>query len=269
MKILKYLLITSILIVQFSCSPEESEPSKISRFKSFGFEGISDKYTFSEADTTILIPFKFNDDQIFDFNVELNVEANSSATEDVDFALGSHSIPVQTLVKGGAIEFIIGTDVYLESDEKVYLTLSSDNLSGLPVSKTIEITIQNVGGCPEYVHADYIGTYTVVSDEWQDWSVGTELSVENAGANTLSFKYNCGANALPILLKVDPSSFGISGSKQEYCSYSLPPLTVFFGDVVEASSQVNTCTKELNVTIAHSDANGTNYGSGAIVLKKK
>lgn len=269
MKILKYIFLASILIIQFSCSVEEAEPSTISRFKSFGFEGIADKYTFLEADTSIQIPFSFNDDQIFDFTVELTVGANSTATEDVDFALGSHTIPVQTLEKSGVIDFIIGTDVFLESDETVYLTLSSDNLSGLPVTKTIEITIKNVGGCPEYVQNEFVGTYTVESDEWADWTPGTELEVENVGPNSLSFKYNCGANALPIILNIDPSSFEISGDKQEYCSYELPPLTKFFGDVNESSSIVNTCDKTLTISIAHSDANGNAYGSGIIVLKKK
>ncbi|MBK8888511.1 MAG: hypothetical protein IPN46_19075 [Saprospiraceae bacterium] len=69
------------------------------------------------------------------------------------------------------------------------------------------------------------------------------------------------------MLKVDPSTFGISGEKQAYCSHNLLPTATLV--MCEASSLVNTCTKELNVTITHSDANGTNYGPGAIVLKKK
>lgn len=258
----------ALLLGQISCSEEEAEASKIFQLEPFGFN-VSEKIEVLEADTLIEIPFTFSDAQIFEFNVNLTVESNSTATEDVDFALGSHSIAVKTLEKGGVIEFYVGSDVYLEGDEKVFLTLSSDNSSGLPSTKTIEITIKNVGGCPEYVHNDYVGTYIVVSDEWADWAAGTEIEVENVGANVLSFKYNCGANALPIILNINPATFEISGSKQEYCSYELPPLTKFFGDIVEASSIVNTCEKALIVTIAHSDANGSAYGSGAIVLKKK
>ncbi len=268
MKLLSYIFLFVFLLGQISCSPEEAEVSKISQLEPFGFN-VVDKIEIAEADTTIKIPFTFSDAQIFDFNVILTVGSNSTATEDVDFALGSHSIAIRPLDKAGEIELIVGSDVYLEDDEIVYLTLSSDNVSGYPSSKTIEITIKNVGGCPEYVHNEFVGTYTVESDEWADWAAGTELEVENVGANVLSFKYNCGANALPIILNIDPSTFEISGSKQEYCSYELPPLTKFFGDIVEASSIVNTCEKTLVVSIAHSDANGNAYGSGIIVLKKK
>jgi len=268
MKLLSYIFLFVFLLGQISCAPEEAEVSKISQLEPFGFN-IPDKFEFSEADTVISIPFTFSDAQIFDFNAILTVESNSTATEDVDFALGSHSIAIRPLDKAGEIEFILGSDVYLEDDEKIFLTLSSDNVSGYPSSKTIEITIKNVGGCPVYVHNDFVGTYIVESDEWADWAVGTELEVENVGENVLSFKYNCGDNALPILLNIVPATFGISGNKQEYCSYSLPPLTKFFGDIVEASSIVNTCEKTLTVSIAHSDENNNAYGSGIIVLKKK
>lgn len=251
-----------------SCAVDEAEPSTINTFKPFGFDGIQDKYVFDEADTTHIIPFTFSDAQIFEFDVHVEVGTSSTATEDVDFALGAHDIAIKTLDRKGNIEFIIGSDVFLEGDEKVYLTLSSASLSGYPTSKTIEITIKNVGGCPAYVHNDFVGDYTVVSDQWADWTPGTVLTVENAGANKLSFKYNCGADAKPIVFTVNPATFGISGDKQQYCSYDLPPLTEFFGDIVEASSKVNTCTKELAIAIAHSDATKS-YGTGTIVLKKK
>jgi hypothetical protein len=270
MKILKMCVLFALPISFYlsSCAVEEAEPSTIGTFKSFGFDGIQDKYVFDEADTTHIIPFTFSDAQIFEFDVHVGVGANSTATEDLDFALGAHDINIKTLDKKGNIEFIIGSDPFLEGDEKVYLTLTSSSLSGYPTSKTIEITIKNVGGCPEYVHNDFVGDYTVVSDGWQDWTAGTVLTVENAGTNKLSFKYNCGADAKPIVFTVNPATFGISGDKQQYCSYELPPVTEFFGDIVEASSKVNTCDKELTVAIAHS-AGTTNYGTGTIVLKKK
>ena len=271
----KYIyFIFSVIVITLSCSPEEAEVSKIQRFKSFGFEGINNKIEVQEPSdpsgaTTVIIPFTFNNDQIFDFHIDVHVDANSTAIEDVDFALGSHSIEIATLQKSGEIEFIIGGDLFLEGDESVFLTLTSDHVSGLPVTKTFEIVIKNTGGCPEYIHNDFVGDYEVISDEWADWAAGTTLTLVNEGNNILSFKYNCGDFALPILLNIDPSTFGISGNKQEYCSYDLPPLTKVFGDIVEASSSVNTCDKEITVAITHTTEAGASFGTGAIVLKKK
>ena len=266
MKNIKILFLILVFFSVLSCSKESSEPSTVTKFQPFGFI-MSDKITVDEG-KLIKIPFTFDDNQIIDFDVHIDPAANSTGVEDVDYHT-QHDLSVLTLAKKGEFEFEALTDLFLEGDEKVFLTLSSSSITGLPTSKTIEITIKNVGGCPAYVHSEFAGDYEVVSDEWQDWTAGTVIKVTNEGANLLSFKYNCGSIAKPILLKIDPATFGISGTKQEYCSYDLPPVTKFFGDIVEASSSVNTCTKSLNVTIAHTDATNAAYGAGKIVLKKK
>ncbi|MBK8621589.1 MAG: hypothetical protein IPN79_07460 [Saprospiraceae bacterium] len=273
MKIInKYIILACLSVFYMSCAEEEAEVSTNTTFPAFTLDGLQDKYVFDEADTTILLPFTLNDNQIYELEIDVVVGSGTTATEDEDFALGSHSITVPTLKKSGAIEFILGSDIFLEGDEKVFLELTSHLPSGLKGTKIIEITIKNVGGCPPYVHNDFVGDYEVVSDAWQDYPVGTTVTVATVGNNILSFNYNCGANAKPILMNVNPNTFGISGIKQEYCSYDLPPLTKFFGDIVETganASFVNTCTGELNVTIAHTDENNNAYGSGKIVLKKK
>ncbi|MBK8828525.1 MAG: hypothetical protein IPO26_18035 [Saprospiraceae bacterium] len=266
MKDIKYLFLVFVLFSVLSCSKESSEPSTVTRLQSFGFL-IADKITVDEG-KVVKIPFAFDDNQIIGFDVDIHVDGNSTASEDIDFHT-EHGLSVLALAKKGEFVFEALEDLFLEGDEKVFLTLSSSSVTGLPKSKTIEITVKNVGGCPSYEHAQFVGTYEVVSDAWEDWKVGTTLTIANEGVNTLSFKYNCGTTALPILMKIDPATFGISGVKQEYCSYNLPPVTKFFGDIVEASSKVNTCEKSITVTIAHTDSNGANYGSGALVLKKK
>lgn len=265
MKDFKFLLAGALFCSVLSCSKEAAEPSTVTKFQSFGFN-MADKIEVEEG-KLIKIPFTFDDNQIFDFDVEIHVDANTTATEDEDFHVET-GLSIQALAKKGEFEFEALEDLFLEDNEKVFLTLSSTYPGHLPLTKTVEVTIKNVGGCPEFIQNDFVGDYTVVSDDWQDWKAGDVISVTNEGANVLAFKYNCGADALPILMKIDPATFGISGTKQEYCSYSLPPLTKFYGDIVEASSAVNTCEKSLSVTIAHSDANSTAYGSGKIVLKK-
>jgi hypothetical protein len=269
MKYLNYILLLLGVSFLASCTKEQGEASKIARIQEFGFIGLPDKVEVQEVDSVYVWPFTFDDKQIFDFKVNITVGDNSTATEDKDFALGSHSISVPTLAKKGEILFEVGADVFLEGDEKVFLTLSSDYPGGVPLSKTIEITIKNVGGCPEYVHNNFVGDYEVVSDGWADWTPGTTLKLANVSKNVLSFKYNCGDSAKAILLTIDPETFGISGTKKQYCSYDLPPITKFFGDIIEASSSVNTCEKTLSVNIAHTDEANKSYGNGAIVLKKK
>ena len=252
-----------------SCTEEATDISTVTKFEEFSILGLPDKIELPEIDSVYTFNFTFDDKQIVDFTLDIAHEAKSTATEDVDYAFPSHSASVATLQRAGSFQLQINSDVFLEGDESIFITLTSDYPLGLPLKKTMEVVIKNVGGCPEYVHNDFVGDYTVVSDAWVDWTVGSTIAVASEGSNILSFKYNCGANAKPILLNVDPETFGISGVKQEYCSYDLPPLTAFFGDIVEATSSVNTCEKTLSVSIAHVDANGGNVFTGAIVLKKK
>ncbi|HMS70032.1 MAG: hypothetical protein WAT92_00625 [Saprospiraceae bacterium] len=264
----KFIIFAFFALLFSACVPEEPELSSIQEFAPYEFI-ITDKFVVSEADTTIEIPFTFDASQIFDLEIDIAVdEAKSTATEDEDFALGSHTIAVQALAKKGVISLQLGSDLFLESDESIFLTLTSDHPSGFPKPKTIEISLKNVGGCPAFVIDEFVGDFTVESDDWQDFAVGTTISVTKEGANELSFKYNCGDLAKPIKFSVNPNTFGISGPKQQYCLYT-PPGIEFFGDVVEASSIANTCDKILTIAIAHTDANNGAYGTGAIVLKKK
>lgn len=117
---------------------------------------------------------------------------------------------------------------------------------------------------------NFVGDFIVVADEWQDYKAGDVIAVSKVSENVLSFKYNCGPDALPILLNVNATTLRISGDKQEYCAYSLPPLTKFFGNIVEGDkSFIDGCTTTINVRIDHTDANAAAYGAGNIVLKKK
>ena len=266
-KLMMFLFMGAVFFA--ACSEDETDVSTVTRFAPF--EIIApDKVVISEADTIINIPIKFDDNQIFEVNITASVDgAKSTATEDVDFALLTHDIHVATLAKSGEISLQFVKDLFLEGDETIFLTLTSDHPSGFPKPKTIEISLKNVGGCPAFVIDEFVGDFTVESDDWQDFAVGTTITVTKEGANELSFKYNCGDLAKPIKFTVNPNTFGISGAKQQYCSYNLPPITEFFGDVVEASSSANTCDKILTIAIAHTDANSAAYGTGRIRLKKK
>lgn len=260
------IIVLAFALIQFSCSSDDAEKSVITTTKSFTFEGLQDSYTIKEGES-IVLNYTFSDDQIFDMTVEHS--GSGSAVEGKDYFIGPHELELVTLEKSGSVEVEAVNDLFRENNEYIDLLLSSKRGDNAVVSKIVRINIENVGGCPEFVKSEFVGDYTVEADGWQDYAVGTTISVEDAGDDKLSFKYNCGAEALPIVLTIHPDDFSISGDNAQYCSYSLPPLTKFLGDIVEASSQVNTCDKVLNVSIKHSDENGGNYGTYEISLKKK
>lgn len=140
---------------------------------------------------------------------------------------------------------------------------SIPNLTG--ASNTVKYDVV----CPFSID-NFFGDFEVVADEWEDYPVGTVIKVAKVSATSVSFNYNCGSSATPIVLTINPTTGAISGPKIQYCSYNLPPVLKFFGDVVEGSkSYVDNCAKTIYVRILHSDELNRNFGEGNIVLKKK
>ncbi len=247
-----------------SCSEEATDISTVTKFEEFSILGLPNKIELPETDSVYTFNFTFDEKQIVEFTLDIAHEAKSTATEDVDYAFPSHSVSVATLQRAGSFQLQINSDLFLEGDESIFVTLTTDNPLGSPLKKTMEVVIKNVGGCPEYVHSQFVGDYEVVSDGWQDWAAGTILSITNEGANKLGFKYNC-ADAKPIILTVDPASFSVGGTKQPYCVYG---TDAYSADVTEATSSVNTCDKVLTLNMLHFDPAGASASYG-IVLKKK
>ena len=139
---IKYLVLLLIGLVVIACSKEEVTPSTVTRFQTFDIKGLPDKIEVPEIDTSIFITVTFDDNQIFNFDLDITPGDNSTATENVDYAV-EHSVSVATLAKTATFEFQVGSDQETEGDESVFLTLSSSSPSGLPKSKTIEIVIKD------------------------------------------------------------------------------------------------------------------------------
>lgn len=138
--------------------------------------------------------------------------------------------------------------------------------------------IPNLTGSNTFINFDvvcafdinnFFGDFDVIKDDWDDYKAGTVIKVVRVSNTSVSFNYNC-ADAVPIVLSINTSTGAVSSPKIQYCSYILPPLTKFFGDVVEGNgSFVDFCTKTITVKINHTDEKGGNYGDGTIVLRKK
>ncbi|MFZ1560870.1 MAG: hypothetical protein WAT37_13135 [Saprospiraceae bacterium] len=123
--------------------------------------------------------------------------------------------------------------------------------------------------CPFNID-NFVGDFEVTADEWEDYPIGTVIKVAKVSATSVSFSYNCGSSALPIVLTINAATGAVSGPKSQYCSYNLPPVLKFFGDVVEgARSYVDNCSKTIYVRIAHTDELNRNFGEGNIILKRK
>ncbi|MBL0027282.1 MAG: hypothetical protein WBP08_14865 [Saprospiraceae bacterium] len=168
-----------------------------------------------------------------------------------------------------ADSYTIGMDMYYNGIKYEAFPLTGipygTNIPNLTLSSTF---VKYDVVCPFNID-NFSGSFEVLKDDWEDYAVGAVITVSKISATSISFNYNC-SSPNPIIMTINVNTGALSGNKIQYCSYNLPPVLKFFGDVVEGNmSFLDFCSKTINVKIAHTDELDRNFGEGVIVLKKK
>ena len=134
------------------------------------------------------------------------------------------------------------------------------------VAGGVNTSVQFLKPCT-FVSSAYAGDFTVVSDEWQDYTAGAVIPVKAVSATQISFEYKTdGGTAKPIILTINPSNNAVTVTKQVYGNYG---TDVFSAEgVAGTASAVNPCDLSLSVRLNHSSG-ATAYGAFTIKLKKK
>lgn len=111
--------------------------------------------------------------------------------------------------------------------------------------------------------------FTVVKDEWNDYSAGATVPVKIIDATHMSFFYQPASNAQPIIITVDPNTNSTSVAKQIVGNYGDG-----YGDYSATSTPtafdiVAPCDLTVGVSLVYSVSAGTFSGNYTIILKKK
>jgi hypothetical protein len=118
--------------------------------------------------------------------------------------------------------------------------------------------------------ADITGTMEVVSDGWGDYSPGDLVTLTQVDATTVSFMYPAD-NPQPILMKINPTTYAVTVTKQVYGSGygggGWPYSAISCQSVDGASSIVDPCEKTISVRLTHTVTQGS-FGSFTIKFKK-
>lgn len=164
-------------------------------------------------------------------------------------------------------KFEIGADV-TTLDGKTFSAFLPDELNYAPGINNLpgsspEIALECVVFCA-FVPADFTtGAYEVVEDEWQDYAVGSSITVTQIDDTHYSFKY-AADNANPIVitvnedqtLTIDPVMYGDYGGAQVTATGV-------------AGSEVKPCDKSFHIILNHNAPDfGGDLGDYAITLKK-
>lgn len=158
-----FILVLAFVLIQFSCTKDDTTKSVITTTKSFGFEGLQDTYTIKEGESLDL-GYTFNDDQIFELTVEY--EASGSAVEDTDFELSAHSEEIITLQKSGSVSISATKDFETEGTEYVDVTFSSYRADNSINSRVVRVYIEDVVSTDLLMTFDWNGTFVYAGNTY-------------------------------------------------------------------------------------------------------
>ncbi len=117
----------------------------------------------------------------------------------------------------------------------------------------------------------YVGTHSIVADDWADYATGDEITVE-AGANPNQFfiraytnPYIANALTAYMIVDIDPATGALTVSSNEFFDYGQPGG----GGGITGTGTANPCTGEVNLTLNFDLAAWGAYPGQAFNIKLK
>jgi hypothetical protein len=123
----------------------------------------------------------------------------------------------------------------------------------------------------EYDPSVYKGNFITVSDEFQDFPVGSVVPITQIDATSFSFIQPATVNPIPMVVTVDPNTLRASITKQKigdkftWASYTNPNAAA---SATDPYNKVSPCDKTLQLNITYTVDQGS-FGSYKLVLRKQ
>lgn len=167
-------------------------------------------------------------------------------------------------------KFDIGVDVttYTGAKFEAFPVVGNSYAAGVAAQPGASTFVRYEAVC-QYEPLAYQGTFEVVTDEWGDYTPGTNVQLTMIDATHFSFKY-LAADASPIVVTVNPITNAVTVAKKVYGT-GYPPGWPY-GDISAESvpsveNFVAPCAGTFSVILKHTVAAGS-FGEYKIVLKK-
>ena len=124
----------------------------------------------------------------------------------------------------------------------------------------------------EYFPEVYRGTFTVVSDEFEDFAKGSDVELTQISPTKFSLLQPAVKNPLPIIVSVDPETLAISIAKQKIGDWFIWQPAYTNPNVATVASntknKVSPCDETLTISFNYTVDQGS-FGEYVLVLKKK
>jgi hypothetical protein len=139
--------------------------------------------------------------------------------------------------------------------------------SGTAAQPGASTSVQYVAVC-EFNKANFNGTYTVVQDDWADFAAGDPIEVKpGTGENEISVlafpSPAFGSNRKPMILIVDPVTYGVTINEQVIGDYNGAPP----GATIRGTGTVNPCGDQISMLVTF-NIGGDDYEDYVFIIHK-
>jgi len=169
-------------------------------------------------------------------------------------------------------KFDIGVDITTEDGKKyqAYPPVGVGYGSGVAGQPGASVAVRYEAVC-QFDISQYVGTFVVVEDEWDDFGVGSTVELTANGEDELLLEYPI-PDSSPITIKVNTGTNSVSVARQKIGNYGPPPDwpygDVFAQSVPGLDNYVAPCDGVLSVRLSYTVAAG-GFGDFLLVLKKQ
>ena len=165
--------------------------------------------------------------------------------------------------------FDIGADIYLSNGLKIEAfpavgTQFSGGTANIPGSSTF---LRYAAICKFNID-DYTGNFKVVLDEWDDYPVGTTITLTKVDATHLSFVYPTAFNVKPIVVTINPNN-SVAVTQVAFGRYSATGTLYVAETLPSVDNVVLPCDKTLSVRLTITTSTGGGFGRTFLLVLKK
>lgn len=150
---LRAVMLGFFVTMALSCDNSDESSSVITKFEEFPLVIETAAVTSAAEGDTLTFQFSFDNRQINDVHIVVGVGEESTAVEDVDFALITHDIELDAFegMEGFSLDVAVLQDGEIEEgdEETVYLTFTSEDPSGFQKTEFLALSIKDSGLLPQ------------------------------------------------------------------------------------------------------------------------
>lgn len=169
-------------------------------------------------------------------------------------------------------KFDVGVDITTQDGKKfeAFPAVGAGYGSGVSSQPGASVFVRYEAVC-QFVIEEYVGTFEVMVDDWNDFGVGSTVEITSRGTDELIFSYPI-EDAEPVVVKVNTGTNTVSVARQIIGNYGPPPGWPY-GDLFAETTgggtinYVSPCDLTLTLNINYTVGAG-GFGAFPLVLKK-